>query len=103
MSHPSLSPAEAERLECLAEEAGEVVKACMKVLRHGYHNYHPNDPDRTTNQMVLAREIGNLHHVEEQMHLSGDINDHEVRAGELIKKRNWPRYTYHQPDSKGLL
>lgn len=100
MSHPSLSPAEAERLECLAEEAAEVIQACMKILRHGYHNFHPADVDRITNQMILGREIGNLNYVCEQMHLAGDLHDHEVVVGEFSKSQNWPRYTYHQPTSR---
>ena len=103
MSHPSLSPAEAERIECLAEEAGEIVQACMKILRHGLHNFHPADPDCTTNRVLLGKELGNLRYVQEQMHLEGDIDDRDVLVGEHSKERNWPTYTHHQPNSRNKL
>lgn len=100
MSHSSLSPAEAERLECLAEEAAEVAKMCMKILRHGYLNYHPADPEKVTNKTLLANELGNLMYVKEQMHLSCDIADQDVIIGEHLKESNWPIFTYHQPNSE---
>lgn len=100
MSHPSLTPAESEVLESLAEEAGEVVQACMKILRHGLSNFHPADPDRTTNGVLLGRELGNLRFLQEQLHLIGCISDLDVLVGERLKESNWPRYTYHQPHSR---
>ncbi len=38
-----LTPAEAERLAMLAEEAAEVIQIVGKILRHGYASYHPDD------------------------------------------------------------
>jgi NTP pyrophosphatase (non-canonical NTP hydrolase) len=53
-----LSPAEAERLYMLAEEAGEIVQAIGKVLRHGYWSRHPDGGP--TNRDSLERELGDL-------------------------------------------
>jgi len=55
-----LTPAEAERLAMLAEEAGEIVQMVGKILRHGYESYHPNDCDKTTNRILLMSEIKDL-------------------------------------------
>lgn len=42
----------------LAEEAGEIVQACCKVLRHGWESTHPEGSE--TNRTYLEREIKDL-------------------------------------------
>ena len=66
-----LTPAEAERLAMLADEAGEIVQAVGKILRHGYESYHPENPN-TNNRDLLAMEITDLLAVIEMM--DGDFN-----------------------------
>lgn len=53
-----LTPAETERLAHLLEELGEAQQIIGKILRHGYDNYHPDDPNKTTNRSMLAADKG---------------------------------------------
>ncbi|MEG3086202.1 hypothetical protein [Sphingomonas sp. PB4P5] len=90
-----LSAAEAERLAMLAEEAGEIIQAVGKVLRHGYASTHPDGgPD---NRAMLSREVRDLFAVAEAMGFVGDI------AGPgLDNLATWERklrYTHHQGDA----
>jgi NTP pyrophosphatase (non-canonical NTP hydrolase) len=52
--YSKLSPAQIERLVWLAEECSEVVKAVMKILRHGYEN------QANSNKFGLEEEIGDV-------------------------------------------
>lgn len=61
-----LTPAQAERLAMLIEEAGEVIQAAGKILRHGYSNYHPDTP-HITNRETLLREVTDFIAVFEQV------------------------------------
>lgn len=92
-----LTPAEAERLAMLAEEAGEIVQMVGKILRHGYSSYHPKDPNQKPNRELLRREIIDLLAVVRLMGENGDIDDHIVRLskieGRLMSKLI---YTHHQ-------
>lgn len=63
----NLSKGETERLAMLAEEAGEVIQAVGKVLRHGYESYHPADlykgiaqPGAESNRDRLYNELCDL-------------------------------------------
>jgi hypothetical protein len=99
MSHPSLTPAEAERLEMLAEEAAEVVQVAMKILRHGYASYHPDSPS-VTNRMLLEDELRDLAAVRLAMMRQHDIGEH----GHVSVMHRWGyklKYTHHQPDRPG--
>ena len=99
MSHPSLTPAQAERLEMLAEEANEVSVACTKILRHGYESRNPDVPDSETNHDALCRELNDLCAIGGKMSLLGDI-DGNKNVGNLhdIWQRKL-RYTHHQDGS----
>lgn len=99
MSHPSLTRAEAERLELLAEEASEVVQLAMKILRHGRDNFNPNDPLQTPNHELLAMEVGNFNAVSALCLREGDFGSEVVLAGEVAKNTNPIIYTYHQQES----
>lgn len=97
MSHPSLTPAEAERLEMLIEECSEVIKEASKVLRHGWDSYHPDDPRKTPNSFRLQRELTDVDAVRWGMALNGDpVGDHpasrDINDG-WTHKHEW---THHQ-------
>lgn len=98
MSHPSLTPAEAERLECLAEEAGEIVQAAMKVLRHGYESVNPTLPagEQTSNRQDLGVELGNMDYLRSEMLRLGDFKTKDVNQGFKNKSQNWNVYMHHQ-------
>ncbi len=97
MSHPTLTPAQAERLEMLAEEAAEVVQCCTKILRHGYDSYHPDDVDGKSNRDYLVAEVKEVTAVAVGlMHQAGDLNLNTTdREMELLVKRKL-KYTHHQ-------
>jgi len=92
-----LTPGEAERLAMLAEEAGEIVQAVGKILRHGYESFHPNNLS-VTNRSLLENEIADLHAVQLMMEEKGDIEDLSPQAsdavGHAMEKKM--KFTHHQ-------
>lgn len=86
-----LTPAEAERLAMLAEEAGEIVQAVGKVLRHGYSSTHPDGgPD---NRVLLHKEVSDLLAIAQTMVATGDLTQLS-KAQDVWRKKL--RYTHHQ-------
>ena len=87
-----LSPAQSERLAMLAEEAGEIVQAVGKVLRHGYGSTHP--AGGRTNRNALTAELRDLYAIVATMVALGDI---ESPATDLTWAWNHKlRYSHHQ-------
>lgn len=76
MSHPSLTLAQAERLEMLIEECGEVIQAATKILRHGYDSTHPDNEDESgthNNRTDLEDEIKDVLSVVSGMGVKRDV------------------------------
>ena len=102
MSHPSLSNAEAERLEMLAEEAAEVVQAVTKVLRHGYGSRPPGFfPGERDNRSDLRSELNDVLAVAWAMEQVGDIREVSLnRPASAVHSEIWLHkkmaYTHHQ-------
>ncbi len=103
-----LTPAEAERLAILAEEAGEIVQAVGKILRHGYQSYHPDFTayapgsfQRPFNRQALERELGDLSAVVFDMCKKGDLtpgNIESQREMKLGRLEQGTLYLHHQKD-----
>ena len=74
MSHPSLTPAQAERLAMLIEEAAEIQQAATKILRHGYDSHHPDDEKKTPNGTLLCEELTDFCAVTVVMGMAGDLS-----------------------------
>jgi NTP pyrophosphatase (non-canonical NTP hydrolase) len=91
-----LSHAEAERLAFLAEEAGEVVQAVGKILRHGYESFHPEREEDGTNRSQLAREIGDFLAIVEMMVEQRDISAERIAASGASKRGRVLNYAHHQ-------
>ncbi len=101
MSHPSLSPEQAERLEMLIEEASEVIQASTKILRHGYASFDPVWPSDETNAVALEREIMDFVAVVSAMGSKVDfiLSDRNGFYSSKAAQR-WEqklRWTHHQP------
>lgn len=90
-----LSPAQLERLAMLAEEAGEIVQAVMKIMRHGYDQHHPDRP-AADNRAELVRELGDLRTVRRMMIRAGDISGPAIDLSAEQKKARLMKYTHHQ-------
>ncbi len=87
-----LTDAQEERLKMLAEEAGEIVQCCMKILRHGYNSVGYN------NKSDLERELKELWTIYERMAYYselGRLNFHDV--GDVWK--NKLPFTHYQPET----
>lgn len=93
-----LSPAEAERLAMLAEEAGEIVHVIGKILRHGFDRRNPLE-DGQSNRGLLQSEIGDFQAVVARMVKADDLDADDIGAAQSIKHQKLPRWTHHQPDS----
>lgn len=94
-----LTDAQAERLAILAEEAGEVIQAVGKVLRHGYDSKHPNSG--ITNLETLEKEIGDFLCCAALLARQQDISWTHVMDESAKKDNNLGRYTHHQPKECG--
>jgi NTP pyrophosphatase (non-canonical NTP hydrolase) len=90
----ALTPAEAERLAILAEEAGEIVKAACKILRHGYWSFNP--VNGAHNRDSLEREIGDLQYIIQLMYECRDIDFENVSEHKINKEKNIIKYLHHQ-------
>lgn len=95
-SFAGLSEAQRERLEVLVEEAGEVVKAGTKILRHGYDSYNPDDPEAGNNERQLRKELLDLFTVAERMIAEHDIGQIDFNKSAEVWKRK-QQYMHHQP------
>jgi NTP pyrophosphatase (non-canonical NTP hydrolase) len=94
----NLTPAQAERLDIVQEEAGEIVTAIAKIKRHGYESHNPFDPARETNREALMREIGDLMAAVDLVVYAGELDvlkiaDYKARKATSF---NHKRYTHHQ-------
>lgn len=95
----NLSAAQDERLAMLAEEAGEIVMAVGKIMRHGYDSYHPDHPN-STNVLELEKEIGDLMAVVREMAKRGDIDPARVAKHTDAKWAKALKWTHHQEKTK---
>lgn len=94
-----LTPAEAERLFMLAEEAGEIVQAVGKILRHGNGSFNPDNRSAGTNRQQLSEEIGEFIAIVDILLKEGDLDSVHLKQTRLTAWDKKHRYTHHQPDS----
>lgn len=98
-----LSPAEAERLAMLAEEAAEVIQVVNKILRHGYDSYNPDRPELGTNRTQLTEEVREFFAVASAMGHEGDFSFRDEAYSDT-SERIWndkQRWTHHQETTHG--
>lgn len=101
MSKPfnGLTPAQAELLALLAEEAAEVIQVVGKILRHGYDSPHP--VSRAINRDLLAVEIGHVNAAVGMIVASGDLSEAAVAESIEEKVESVQKYLHHNPPIGG--
>lgn len=92
-----LTAAEAERLAILAEEAGEVVQAVGKILRHGYDSRHPDATRFDSNRNDLSKELGDLIGLVDLMVQARDLDQAPIMIRRRGKIQRLRTYAHHQP------
>lgn len=101
-----LTPAEAERLALLVEEASEVQHIACKILRHGFQSHNPDlivnqreHGPKLTNREMLEKEIGHFNVAVDRMRAAFDIIPERIEFHERRKKDTGGKYMHHQPDA----
>lgn len=87
---------EAERLALLAEECAETIQIVGKILRHGYHSTHPDNPDGPCNTDMLEIELGHIEAAKELMFNSADIARTPITIEKRKKLKKVKIYLHHQ-------
>lgn len=100
-----LTPAEAERLALLIEEAAEVQQIATKILRHGYESVNPveqapTDLDPMTNRELLHKELGHLSFATQLMMVSRDPSPHIIANAARRKAKTVWQWLHHQDQNK---
>lgn len=88
-----LTPAEAERLACLAEECAEVIQVVGKILRHGYDSHHPVSGEDNT--LTLEKECGDVLAIMRMMDAAKDISKKSVNHFADAKEVRVKQYLHH--------
>lgn len=91
-----LTPAQTELLDMLQEECAEVIQAVAKIKRHGAMSYHPADPQKTPNYVLMARELGDVIGVMAALDGKGMIDNHAVQHSAGTKMERSAPYLHHQ-------
>jgi len=91
-----LTPAQAERLAILAEEAGEVIQVVGKILRHGYESCNPLIENPKTNRQLLETELGDLAFIVNKLWTDGDVNVTNIVTAAKAKAIKIVNWTHHQ-------
>jgi hypothetical protein len=89
-----LTLAQNERLVILSEECAEVIQIINKIQRHGYDNYHPDNPMQD-NQFLLEKELGHGTYAINTLIDNNDVRGYKI-AFQAKKKsqtiQQWLRY-----------
>lgn len=96
-----ISSSASELIEMLAEEAGEIVQAAMKIARHGFSSVNPtiSEEKQLTNRQQLETEVMDLLAIVHLLRRSGvvDMNFAQLSPHQLD---HWAeaklKYTHHQ-------
>lgn len=89
-----MSKAELERLAILVEECAEIQQIAMKIIRHGYESYHPEDISKTSNRKLLSNELGDLVFAMALMFTNKDIKEEDVQEAKWDKKHRIQKYLH---------
>ena len=77
----------------LSEEAGEVIQAIGKILRHGYESTHPDGGP--SNRRLLEKELGDLSHATNRMIVEQDVDEYYIDIERQKKAITVKKYLHH--------
>lgn len=93
---PNLTKAQLERLAIMAEESAEVIKAAMKVVRHGYESYNPHGHGGVVNRDDLAEELGHAAYATALLYEAGDVSQNDIVRAINLKEKSIKPYLHYQ-------
>lgn len=93
-----LPRADAELVYLLTEEANEVGKAAMKLMRHGPESCNPDKPEDGTNRAQLEDEIGDFLAAVHMLIFIGYLDEGQIMASKEVKLASVKKYLHHQED-----
>lgn len=73
-------------LENIAEEAAEVIQAKSKCMRFGMEDFHPEEPNKT-NEQLLIEEIADLMVTVEALEIDPFIWEHHIEEHKQRKRQ----------------
>lgn len=93
-----LTPAQAERLDILAEECAEVIQAIMKIKRHGFDSVNPAALSMETNRQTLMRELFDVAAATGMCHIELPELQDDTYVEQQVEKamRKKLAYSHHQ-------
>lgn len=98
-----LTPAQAERLDMMAEECAEVIQAIMKIKRHGFESSSPFGAKPETNREALVRELADVAAVMGMLHVDLPEMDNmsyvDAAVTQALNKKL--AYCHHQGEDFG--
>lgn len=100
MNYNQLTPSENERLAILAEECAEAIQVIGKIQRHGFASFHPDTPD-IDNRLLLAQEVGHVHHAILRICVAKDIDEGEYQHARMAKATSIEKWLHHQKGHDG--
>ena len=75
-----VTPEQLRLLGILGEECAEVILITSKLRRFGRFSYHPEDPDRVTNEDKLRAEVGDIMGIVKLLIQEGFFTQSELEA-----------------------
>lgn len=91
----NLSDAQLERLAILSEELGEAQQMVGKILRHGWISFSPFDEDKTPNQMLLTKELGDILYAIKLLESNGELLFTDIEQFAISKQERIKPYLHH--------
>ena len=74
-------------LMMLAEECAEVIQLVSKIYRFGLESYHPSDPEKVSNLILLQNELGDVNAIVHLLNESGVVNNGYIDLNRIAKLR----------------
>jgi hypothetical protein len=90
----ALSPSEAERLVCMAEECAEIIQIIHKIQRHGLASRNPIKPG-PSNIELLEKEIGHFELWLVEMINQRDLDPIAINQATEEKRRQINAWLHH--------